>query len=291
MTVSLRVVIVLLVITALVLFFNWDEIRFGKSAYINRMIQKLFPVRMNDIQVSDPIADDENYSKVLGLCHRVPTHSEMVYLLKYKKFVDRQDVYSMADTNEIDQMYELIGNIVSNKTPGCIVETGCWRGGMGCFIKAVLKDRDDNRKLYLFDTFTHFPKPATRSNSKDETIHSIVELLFENMQSVEQVKNNFRKFGLLDANVHFKKGLFADTVPRTDPGPIAILRLDSDYYESTMFVLEWYYNKIVPGGYLVIDDYNNHFLGCKDAVDEFRLKHNITNEIVDPNGGSVYWQV
>ncbi|AYV78325.1 MAG: macrocin o-methyltransferase, partial [Edafosvirus sp.] len=86
------------------------------------------------------------------------------------------------------------------------------------------------------------------------------------------------------------KGLFQNTVPITVIPKIAILRLDGDYYESTMVVLEAYYFNITKGGYIIVDDYNNDFLACKQAVDDFRKKHNITN-VIQQSNGAIYWQV
>ncbi len=284
------------------------------SEYLKDIRSKLFPIRLIDMPLNDNIMSEKNYARILALCPKIPTCNEMIYLLKYKKFIDyhiddsdqhTDRIYSMCDVKEVDQMQELLMNIIDQKVSGCIVETGSWRGGVLLYSKAILNDMEPDgingilRSIYLFDTFKYFPKPrsfddlshADDSSLKDRSIHSIVEMLFENMQSVNQVRSNFERFNLFDDNVHLIEGLFEDTVPKTKIGDIAILRLDSDYYESTILVLEHYYFNIVHGGYLIIDDYNNHMLGCKDACQKFRNKYNITNPIIDDHGGSVYWQI
>jgi hypothetical protein len=263
----------------------------GRSKYLEGMRAKIFPFRMVDVKLKYPLMLEPNYKKIIAVCPKTPTHNEMEYLLKYKIFVDHPDVHSMCDVKEVDQIETLLNDIIENEIPGCIVETGSWRGGAGMIIKAILKDRNADKNVYLFDTFKYFPKPTPKSNTQDESIHSIVELLFENMHSVAQVRSNFRRLGLLDSKVYFIEGLFQDTIPITDVGAIAILRLDSDYYESTLFVLEHYYKNIVKGGFLIIDDYNNYMLGCKTAVHFFREKYQIKNEIIDTHGGSVFWRI
>jgi O-methyltransferase len=255
---------------------------------------KLFPIRLIEMPLNKNILTEQYYKKFLNLCPKVPSYNEIVYLLKYKKFVDNPNIYSMCDINEVDQLQELLFNVIDNRIKGSIVETGSWRGGMMMMAKAILNDLEFNpvpRQIYLFDTFKYFPEPTSNKSQKDKNIHAIVDFLFENMHSVDQVKDNFRKFNLLDNNIHFIEGIFEDTIPITNVGDIAILRLDSDYYESTMFVLEHYYKNIVLGGFLISDDYNNHMLGCKDAIHDFRSKYDIKCPIIDSHGGSIYWRV
>ena len=95
--------------------------------------------------------------------------------------------------------------------------------------------------------------------------------------SLEQVSENFKKFGLLDDNVVFVKGWFKDTMPNLDIKKISILRLDGDMYESTIQVLDALYHKLSVGGYCIIDDY--YHPRCASAVHDFRKKHNISSPI------------
>jgi len=266
----------------------------SRSKYLLDMKSKIFPVRMLDIKLKLHIIDEEYYSKIVKLCPTIPTYDQMVYLLKYKKFMERKDVYSMCDVNEVEQLHLLMEHVIRNQVTGDIVETGTWRGGMCMMAKAIIKDLEplSSRKIYLFDTFKYFPSPTDVKNSpKDTLIHSVTKFLFENMQSVDDVRNNFKRFDLLDDNIHLIEGLFSNTVPKTKIDSIAILRLDSDYYDSTMLVLEHYYKKIVRKGFIIIDDWNNTFLDCKSAVTDFRNKYGITNKITDTHGGAVWWQI
>lgn len=264
---------------------------YHRSRGLAKLRSELFPFRLVDMPIASDLTREANYRKIIELCPKIPTCSELIYLLKYKKFVDSPYVTSMCDVQEVDQMEFLMKTVINEKIQGSIVETGSYRGGMMAFCKGILQQYEPamRRQIYLFDTFKYFPK--SDRHTKDQAIYPLIEFLFESIWSVDQVVVNFEKYNLLDENVHLVEGLFEDTVPKIDVGPIAILRLDSDYYESTMFVLENYYQYIVKGAFCVVDDFNNPFLGCKDAVTEFRAKHKITSKIIDLHGGSVYWRV
>jgi O-methyltransferase len=178
---------------------------------------------------------------------------------------------------------------LNKNIPGSLVETGVWKGGMGMWMKSILKYYRSDKLIYLFDTFEYFPPP---SNSKvDLDIHNITQFLFQNMSSVAEIQDNFRKYGILD-KVVFVKGDFFQTVPKikNQIQSISLLRLDSDYYDSTLFILENLYQNVSPGGYVIVDDYNNKYVDCKKAVDDFREKYGINDKIIDHDGGSVYWQ-
>jgi O-methyltransferase len=108
-------------------------------------------------------------------------------------------------------------------------------------------------------------------------------------KSLDCVKSNFARFGLLDNQVVFLQGWFSDTLPNAPIASIAVLRLDGDTYESTMDALQLLYPRLSAGGYCIIDDYWS-FDDCRRAVDEYRLKHAITAELVRIDGLACFWQ-
>ena len=108
-------------------------------------------------------------------------------------------------------------------------------------------------------------------------------------KSFEHVKSNFARYGLLDDQVVFLKGWFSETIPKAPIDKIAILRMDGDTYESTIDALNMCYPKLNHGGFCIVDDYWS-LEDCKRAVDEYREKHNITEEIIRIDGLSCYWQ-
>jgi hypothetical protein len=289
--------------------------------------KKIFPLQIKDITLSIDPTLDPDYQLLLHALrdyHRAPTQEELAFLLKYQKFLARDDVYSMCGPREIEQMYVLLLNIVANGVPGDIVETGVWRGGMGMWMKAVLNHFRDagkdslatSRKIWLFDAFGTFPSPQTQilangdeiqPHEKDLAVHALTKIMYSKPVDVYQVREQFQNLGLLDNNVRLVKGLFSDTIPlallpineessQRDSRVegirnLAILRIDNDYYDSVLFVLESLYPLLSKGGFVIIDDYNNPVLGCKDAVHYFRSVHDITSPIIDTYGGSVYWLV
>jgi len=106
---------------------------------------------------------------------------------------------------------------------------------------------------------------------------------------MDEVKNNFRKYGLLDEQVIFLKGWFKDTLPSAPIEKIALLRLDGDLYESTIIPLNSLYDKVSVGGFVIVDDY--HVVkGCKQAVHDFIESRKLNPELVEIDGVGIYWQ-
>jgi O-methyltransferase len=109
--------------------------------------------------------------------------------------------------------------------------------------------------------------------------------------SLEEVKRNFEAYGMLDDQVRFLKGWFKDTLPSAPIQAIAVLRLDGDYYESTRDALTSLYDKVSPGGYIIVDDYGeDSWTYCRKAVDEFRLAREITEKMIRVDKPCSFWQ-
>ena len=107
--------------------------------------------------------------------------------------------------------------------------------------------------------------------------------------SLEQVQENFRRYGLLDGQVRFLKGYFRDTLPSAPIGRLAVLRLDGDLYESTIVALDSLYPKLSPGGFVIVDDYKV-VPKCKPAVDDFRAEHGIREPLEEMGWHGVHWR-
>ena len=107
--------------------------------------------------------------------------------------------------------------------------------------------------------------------------------------SLEEVKDNFRRYGLLDDQVLFLKGFFNETLPTAPISALSVLRVDADLYESTLEVLNNLYPKLSVGGYAVFDDYQN-LKDCRRAVDEYRHAHGITDPITNIDLRAVFWK-
>ena len=103
--------------------------------------------------------------------------------------------------------------------------------------------------------------------------------------SVDHVRRNFQRYGLLDDQVKFLVGWFRDTLPTAPLEQIAVLRLDGDLYESTMDALAPLYPKVSTCGYVIVDDYNLPM--CKQAVDDYRRANGITEQLVPIDDAAV----
>lgn len=155
--------------------------------------------------------------------------------------------------------------------PGDIVECGVWRGGNMMLAKAA-----SSRRVWLYDTFAGMTEPTehdVRPNGKSAIpIQKSYQKDTHNewaYASLGEVKENFRRHDLLDKSVIFRKGMVEDTLKsERSPDNISILRLDTDWYESTLIELAMLYPKLSRGGVLIIDDYGT-WLGAKKAVDEY----------------------
>jgi len=194
---------------------------------------------------------------------------------------------SMIGQQRMDNIQECFEDVIKNNIEGDVIETGVWRGGASIFMAGINKFYNQNRKVYVADSFEGLPQPDATKYPKDagDEHHKIQYLAV----SLEQVKRNFAKYDLLDDNVIFIKGFFEDSLKKVNFDKLAILRLDGDMYSSTIQVLDELYDKLVPGGYIIIDDYGVH-IPCKTAVSDFRQKHNITTEIKMIDKYGAYWK-
>ena len=195
--------------------------------------------------------------------------------------------YSMIGTKRLNNIQYCVEQVVGNNVEGDFIETGVWRGGSCIFAKALFNTLGEDRKVWVADSFQGLPKPNTElyPEDKGDDLYSLEQLRI----SEEQVKENFKRFNLLDDNVHFLKGWFKDTLPTAPIEKLAIVRLDGDMYESTMDGLVNLYHKLSPGGFLIVDDYGV-IPACKKAVHDFRDKHGITEEIKNIDGSGYFWQ-
>jgi hypothetical protein len=107
--------------------------------------------------------------------------------------------------------------------------------------------------------------------------------------SLQEVQNNFARYGLLDSQVQFLQGFFSDTLPKAPIRELSILRVDADLYQSTLDVLRNLYAKLSAGGYAIFDDYQN-LPDCRRAIDEFRRENGISEEVRPIDERAVYWQ-
>lgn len=194
-----------------------------------------------------------------------------------------EDAETMLGTRQLDHMQRCITDVLDRNVPGDLIEAGVWRGGMTIFMRAVLmayQVRD--RKVWVADSFAGLPEI-------DQRRESFAWNQGDMAASLETVKYNFARYGLLDEQVAFLKGFFSETLPTAAIRRLSILRVDADLYASTLDALRSLYPVLSPGGYAIFDDYQN-LPDCRRAIDEFRQNHGITEEIRRIDQRAVYWQ-
>lgn len=196
--------------------------------------------------------------------------------------------YTMVGHRRLDNIHACIEAVVADGVPGDLIETGVWRGGTVILMKAILRQlRAENRVVWAADSFDGLPPPT---HFVDRELPSFDLSSFDYMKvSLDQVRENFARFGLLDEGIRFLKGWFADTLPSAPIERLALLRLDGDMYESTRDALAPLYPLLSSGGFVVVDDYLS-WPGCRKAVDEYRTTHGITTPIVPIDSQAVLWR-
>ena len=189
--------------------------------------------------------------------------------------------YTLTTYERIISLIRTIDYISESNLVGDIVECGVWKGGsMMAVALALTRNKQTHRVLHLFDTFDGMPPPtdldkdflgnsAARQmeiQNKDASIWARAQLdeVTENMNSTAYPRENLR----------FVKGKVEDTLPAKAPDSIALLRLDTDWYESTKHELDHLFPRLVPGGVLIVDDYG-HWQGARKAVDEYVKMHRL----------------
>ena len=195
---------------------------------------------------------------------------------------------TMIGDLRLDNIRQLFRAIVETGVPGDLIETGVWRGGACIFMRGLLRAYGiTDRRVWVADSFTGLPPPDPRHAPDAGDQHHLHPQL---AVGLETVRENFRKFDLLDEQVVFLPGWFADTLPAAPIERLALLRLDGDMYGSTMDALVALYHKVSPGGFVIVDDYGA-VPACRAAVTDYRDAHGIDAPIQDIDGLGVFWKV
>lgn len=195
--------------------------------------------------------------------------------------------HSMIGNRRMTNLREIAEYVMENNIPGDFIETGVWRGGACIMLRAVLKAYGDTqRRVFLADSFCGLPAPNPEIAADAGDQHYTFSELFVSSQNVRE---NFAKYDLLDDQVCFLEGWFSDTLPTAPIDQIAILRLDGDMYESTIDALNALFDRVTPGGFVIIDDYGA-VEGCQRAIHDFRASREIDDPLFDIDGYGAFWR-
>ncbi len=274
-----------------------DEIR---TLYLELVKKSLMDVIHNDRECLMPIEKPYGFSwkmRVLKFLDNVIRKKQFLIVRRApsdmaERMLGRgvwpQYAQTMVGINRLNNIQYCVEDVIQNKVDGDLIETGVWRGGSTILMRAILKSYEiTDRLVWVADSFEGLPKPneSKYPADKGDVFHTYDELKV----SIDDVKNNFSKYNLLDGQVKFLKGWFSDTLPKASINKLSVLRLDGDMYESTMDALVNLYPKLSVGGYIIIDDYS-WVEACKKAVTDYRRGHSIDEEIVEIDWTAVYWQ-
>jgi len=227
--------------------------------------------------------------------------------------------YTMTSPERCRSLWDSCKLVLGQNVPGCFVECGVWKGGSSGLMALAINDAGQKRHLHMFDSFEGLPDPtekdgkqavawySTRSGpvvrepagknekrvsasnrkGEEEKIHEVQQCRAD-MEGVRHLILD--KIKMPEELTHFHVGWFQSTLPADagQLGPIALLRLDGDWYDSTKICLEHLYPLLSPGGVIILDDYYS-FEGCQKATDEYRNLHQIECPICRIDGDAVYW--
>lgn len=188
---------------------------------------------------------------------------------------------SLLTELQLEIIRRSIAYIHERDIPGDLLEAGVWRGGAVIFMRGVLEAYEMTaRQVVAADSFAGIPL-NTRA-----TGDPVDQWADRWIASQDEVRANIARFGLLDERIEFCAGFFEQSLPALADRRFALIRLDSDSYDSVATSLEHLYPLVSKGGITIIDDW--HLPGCRQAVEEYRARHRIADPIQEV-GGNAYW--
>ena len=201
----------------------------------------------------------------------------------FQEIYEKTRPYTMTSIHRMYELYKAVQYLVESQIPGDIVECGIWKGGSSMIAALALQSfGETDRRLWLYDTYEGMPEPGEKdvrvsdgfvakqhwSVLKPDDSHKWI------YSSLEEVQTNMYSTGYPKENILFIKGKVEDTIPDRIPGVIALLRLDTDWYESTYHELRHLFPQVSKHGVLVIDDYG-WWKGSREATDRYITENNL----------------
>ena len=180
--------------------------------------------------------------------------------------------FTLTSADRVVSLIRAVQYVVASEIPGALVECGVWKGGSAMAMALTLQQLHADRDVFLYDVFGKVPAPVAADGDAvaqewrryDQGISQSWPLI----DSLSTVRTTMACNGCDLSRICFIPGRVEDTIPEHAPDTIALLRLDTDFYESTRHELQHLYPRLSPGGILIIDDYVP-FPGCRKAVDEY----------------------
>lgn len=189
--------------------------------------------------------------------------------------------YTMVPLLRLRTLWKLANRVSAQRIDGAFVECGSCNGGTGAILAHVAAR--DRRRVFLFDSFEGLPQPSPQDGERAKA------WVGQCLGQEDLVREVLARSGARLNDVAIVKGWFDNTLRPAETGPIALLHLDADWYESTMTILEAFYDRVQPAGYLVLDDYG-HWPGCRRALDEFMGKRNLRPQLMPSDNEGVWFR-
>ena len=189
--------------------------------------------------------------------------------------------YTMVPLPRLRTLWRLANRVSAQHLDGAFVECGSCNGGTGAILAHVAAR--DRRRVFLFDSFEGLPQPSPQDGDRAR------EWVGKCLGQEDLVREVLGRAGARMDDVAVVKGWFENTLASAQTGPIALLHLDADWYESTMTILDAFYDRVHPSGYLVLDDYG-HWPGCRRALDEFMSKRDLHPQLTPSDNEGVWFQ-
>jgi O-methyltransferase len=187
--------------------------------------------------------------------------------------------WTMTSAERIYSLIQAVRYVSTNSIPGAFVECGVWKGGsMAAIARTLLEVQDIRRELYLFDTFEGMTEPTAKDvdYAGKRASQALLDSPGDRCDDapLEQVKEVLYGTGYPREKIHFVQGKVEDTLLRSAPDLIALLRLDTDWYDSTRHELVHLFPRLSKAGVIIIDDYG-HWQGSRQACDEYFTQNHI----------------
>lgn len=188
--------------------------------------------------------------------------------------------FSLTSKERLYATYQATRYVATSQVEGDIVECGVWRGGSAMAIAlTLLRLGHTGRRLHLYDTFAGMSAPTDKDRAFDDRLATQVmeqggvqRMSQWCLASIEEVRTNVLSTGYPRDRIALIEGTVEETLPTRMPARIALLRLDTDWYESTLHELTHLYPVLATGGVLIVDDYG-YWKGAREATDQYFTQH------------------
>lgn len=241
-------------------------------------------LRMQDKEIPESLLDQDLCAEERKTDHQLAAagyHEKCGHSDLDKDFFPHYEFsrkFTMTSIERLYALYKAVEYVERSALEGDILECGVWLGGsMMLAAKMLSASKSTERGLYLFDTFEGLPEPDSAEDVDlwgNKAVDGWQQRKIDSESSYwaratyDEVQKNMISTSYPEGKIHLVKGLVENTLPDNAPEKLAILRLDTDWYSSTIHEMEHLYPRLVQGGVLIIDDYG-HFQGARKAVDEY----------------------